>query len=106
MAGKPSGFVEIVFSKKNLTKEEAEAILKQCIDSDFTIEQFEEDEKGEVTVIIKFNDVEGSEKFVRSVYDGKMLDVIQRASIIPTKKSSFASVVVPEAVVLSLLIFI
>ena len=90
----------ICVHKKNLTKEEAETILKQYTDSNFTIEQFEENEKGEIIVIIKFNDVEDSKKFVRSVNEGRTLDFIQRASIVPARDDSFISITVPETVVL------
>lgn len=65
---KSTEFVEIVFNKKDLTKEEAKTIISQYTNEEFTIEGFEVDSKtGEIKVIVKFADTAKAVDFVRSV---------------------------------------
>ena len=60
--------VKIVFDRKDMTREEAEDIIKKWTDGNFEIIGFEEDEDtGETTVIIEFKDVEAAQNFVDAI---------------------------------------
>ena len=62
--------VEIVFSRKGMTEEEAKAIIKKWTDRNFEIIKFEEDkDTGETTVIIEFKDVDAAIHFVDAIKD-------------------------------------
>lgn len=65
-----SAYVEIVFSKSDLTKREIENIIRAYSMDDFTIEVFENDEgAGKTRVIVKFTDHMEANKFVDEVKD-------------------------------------
>ena len=58
--------VEIVFSTKDMAKEEIEAVIKKYTDAEFTISVIENNED-EVRVIVEFVDSEKANEFVRKV---------------------------------------
>ena len=66
---KPSEYVEIVFSRKDLNEEEAKKIIKSYVPEgeEFTIEKFDTDGSGEIKVIIKFTDQKEAENFITTV---------------------------------------
>ena len=69
---KSTQFVEIVFGKKDLSKEEVSDILRKYTKDGFTIEKFEtDDEAGEIRVIIKFVDKTKAAEFVENVTENK-----------------------------------
>ena len=77
--------VEIVFSKKDLKKEEVETIIKEYTEGSFVIERFETDEgTGEIKVIIRFSDDTTAEEFVRKVNEdeGEGKSYIREATIV------------------------
>ena len=65
---KPSEYVEIVFAKKNMTREEAKAIIKKYIPEgeECTIVKFENGEDGTI-VIIKFEEKSEANKFINAI---------------------------------------
>lgn len=68
-AEQTSELVEIVFEKKDLTREEIEAALKDYTDGEkFTIERIEADkDTGRTTVIVRFVDKQAAENFVEKI---------------------------------------
>ena len=70
---KPSEYVEIVFNKGDMSEDEAREAIGKYTDEDFTIERFEK-EGGETRVIIKFEDKEKANEFVRNVNVNKRPD--------------------------------
>ena len=58
--------VEIVFGRKDLTREEVEDIIREYTSETFTIIKFD-DEDGELKVIVKFTDTEKASEFVRKI---------------------------------------
>ena len=56
--------VEIVFSTKDMSKDEIEEIIKKYTDSEFTITEIE-DNRDETRVIVEFVDAEEAKKFFR-----------------------------------------
>ena len=86
----PKEFVEIMFGKKIFKKEEAEKIIKKYTDEEFTIEDFEIDEKtGETRIIILFSDTTKTEEFVRKIneIESASSNFIRRANGVDHKKS-------------------
>ena len=64
----PKAFVEIVFGRKDLSREEIERIIKPFTDEDFFIEKIEvDDTTGETTVIVRFKDTEEAENFIETI---------------------------------------
>ena len=63
----PSEYVEIIFGKKNITREEAIEIIKEFTgNDDFEIVEFDDTDDGK-RVIVKFKDVGKAKDFVNSV---------------------------------------
>ena len=61
-------YVEIIFGKKDMTRENIQDVIKKYTDEEFTIEKFEEDKNtGETKVIIKFKDAEEAKNFVDAI---------------------------------------
>ena len=74
-----SNLVEIVIGKKNITKEDAEKIIKGITDENFVIDRIEEDKStGETIVIIRFDGAEGVKSFVNAVEASGNSDMIIR----------------------------
>ena len=73
---KPSEYVEIVFSRKDLSDDEIKEIIGNYAPEggEFTIVKIEPDELGELKVIIKFIDQEKASEFVRNVNEHKRSD--------------------------------
>ena len=63
----PTTQVEIVFGTKDLSEEKVKAIIDKYTNADFKVVNLEDNESGEIKVIIKFTDVGVAEEFVRSV---------------------------------------
>ena len=61
-----SEYVEVIFETKNMTEDEIRAFIEKYTDEKFTIEKVES-ENGETTVIIRFEDSEKANDFVRKV---------------------------------------
>ena len=59
--------VEIVFEKKDMTEEEIKEVIKGHTEENFAIVKIEDDETGEIKVIVEFIDAGKAEEFVRSV---------------------------------------
>ena len=69
---KPSEYVEIVFGKKDLKEEDVREILQAYTQEEFVIEKIEEDEEtGEVRVIVKFVDQTKAAEFVRNINENE-----------------------------------
>ena len=65
---KPSRFVEITFSTKELSREEAEKIIEKYTNgAEFVIEEFGSNGSGDVKMIIKFIDKKEATSFVEKV---------------------------------------
>ena len=93
MAEVESEYVEIAFGKKDMTRKDAEDLVKSLTDEGFEIIEFEEDkDTGEVRAIIKFNDPESSKDFVRNAnnYIRDNPNVIKRVRAVDKKDSSYA----------------
>ena len=63
----PTSQVEIVFGTKDLTDEKIKEIVRQYTDAKFTIIRVENDNTGDITVIVQFTDIGEAEEFVRKV---------------------------------------
>ena len=62
--------VKIVFDGKDMTREDAEEIIKKWTDENFEIIKVDEDkDTGEIIVIIEFDDVEKAKNFVDAIRD-------------------------------------
>ena len=90
--------MEIVFSTKNLTREEIEEVIKQFIPTDveFTIALIERTANEETRVIVKFIDAEKANSFVENVKasnDGKTK--ITKVGYIHGKAKSFSAMLQP-----------
>ena len=60
-----SEYVEVVLDKKNMSKNEAESLVRKYTDRSFAIVQFEEDnDNGETRAVIRFADSSAAEDFV------------------------------------------
>ena len=93
-----SEYVEIVFSSKDLSREQVEEIIEKYTNgAEFTIETSESDEKtGETIVIIKFTDKEKASEFVRNVNEnGKQDSLIKRVGMVPNHENSFSHIFSP-----------
>ena len=86
-----SEFVEIVFDRKNMTREEVKEIIKNITqDENVYIERIETDkDTGETTVIIRFTDAEKAKDFVRSVSEGRASSNIKRVRTVSVEQDSF-----------------
>lgn len=63
-----TGYVEIVFSKKDMKKEEIESIIKEITKENFIIEKIEYNESsGETHIILRFRDDEVAQNFVETI---------------------------------------
>lgn len=85
-------YVEIVFGKKDLTREEAEEIINEYAkNAEFSIEEFENKNK-ETIVIIKFVDAAEAENFVERVREsGNPTKIISKVGFIDGPVPSFSS---------------
>ena len=89
------GQVEIVFSTKDMCKEEIEGVIKKYTDADFTITVIE-DNADEVRVIVEFAGVEEAKafmNFVRSSSETK--DIIEDIKFVFDSTGSFSSAHLP-----------
>ena len=86
-----SEYVEIVFGRKGMTKEEVKEIIKNITqDENFYIERIETDkDTGETIAIIRFTDAEKAKDFVRSI-EGKATNFIKRVRTTLLEQDSFA----------------
>lgn len=72
-----TSYVEVVFDKKDLSKEEVEMIIKAYVQEDFIIDKFEIDEEtGKRKVIIKFTDNAAAKDFVQKANTDKSNSLI------------------------------
>lgn len=63
-----TGYVEIVFGKKDMKKEEIEIIIKEITQENFIIEKIVYDESsGETRIIVRFKDAEVAQNFVETI---------------------------------------
>lgn len=72
----PSEYVEVVFEKKDLSEEDVKEIIEKYANGEkFTIVRFEVDKNtGDTIVILKFDDKEKANVFVRYVNEIKRFD--------------------------------
>ena len=68
---KPTSFIEIVFSKKDLSEEEVKEVIESYTDEAFKIIKIADSESGEIKVIVEFVDPSKSTEFVRSINEIK-----------------------------------
>ena len=59
--------MEIVFSSKNLTREEIEEFIREYTDDEFVIIKVDYESSGGTLVIIEFSDAENAKSFVETV---------------------------------------
>ena len=62
-----SEVIKIVFSKKDMTKEEVFEIIKEFTKENFTIKEFGVNENGSLVVIIRFDDETNAKNFVDAI---------------------------------------
>lgn len=68
-----SSTVEIVFGRKDLSKEEVENIIRAYTQDNCDIEMFDAGESDGIRVIVKFTDEDQAKQFVRNVHFSKDL---------------------------------
>ena len=64
-----SEVIKIVFSKKDMTKDEVSEIIKGFTKENFIIKEFEVNENGNFFVIIRFDDTASAKNFVEAITD-------------------------------------
>ena len=72
----PTEYVEIVFGKKDMTREEVKEVIKKYTNEEFSIVRFEENKNGETKIIIKFNDAEKAKNFVDAIKESSGVDIV------------------------------
>lgn len=105
---KPTEYVEIVFEKKDISEDEARAVIRKYTDEEFVIVKIETDEEtGEVRVIAKFDDVAKSEEFVRNINGKKIPETtfIKRVNGARSEASSISLSLVPPSFLSNLILF-
>ena len=99
----PSEYVEIVFGKKNITREEAIEIIKEFVgNDDFEIVEFEDTDGGK-RIIVKFKDIEKANEFVETAGYGReegSKSYIKKIGFIDEKDVSLSSFKVPSLLML------
>ena len=80
-------YIKVVIGTKDITREEAEDIIRRHTDEGFTIERFEKDENtGETTIIIRFKDTETANNFANSFKKIKVSSLMLVTSNFSTKQ--------------------
>ena len=88
---KPSEYVEILFGKKDLKKEEIREIIKRYTDEEFTIELFEDEKLEGTRVIVKFVDKKTAQSFIDEVkVSSSTKSIIGKIGFIHDKANSFS----------------
>ena len=84
-------FVEIIFEKKDLKKEDVENFIKKYVnEANFTIFEIGNDEAEGTRVIIKFVDVETAQNFIEQVRTSSDIKVIKKVDFISEPINSFS----------------
>lgn len=98
--------VEIIFGKKDLTKEEIEMILNEYTSATFTFTIVEGSAAaaGETMVIIKFTEAEEAEGFVRAVQGSKSMGNIVRSIGFAHKYGNSSATLYPSTLIFNLFI--